>query len=236
MIPGTGILRKIDSNVLYDNDDDGGAEVSSSSNISTNATACGSNNTSTASTVSTVVLDELSANIDELHPSKKARLSIAADHMDLDQTNGNSTEDNQNFNDAMDLDETIANANVANGISPELFEQLRKANLYFEQKLNEMTAELNDKAFDNERLKHQNQLLVDENEDLKQRLNEKIQHINNIEAQQQRQQQQQQQQPNIDRKAMIEFAKKTKICMACNTERPLDMLHFCGVGCQKVYL
>lgn len=180
------------------------------------------------------------------HASKKARLSSeAAENMEcnsLDQANGNNSvaikqQDIINPSDGSGVNDSATNATI----SPELFEKLRKANVSFEQQLKQMSSRMNaliaqstEKTFDIERLKHQNQKLVNENDDLKKRLDEKIAQINQMEAQQQQQQQKQLQlQPQVDRIAVLEMAKKVKICSTCNAERPMDWLYFCDISCQK---
>lgn len=221
MIPGTGILHKIDTNATYNNDE--GAEVSSSSNITTGSgTGTGTGTGSTNSSIATTMDESRSSDPNDIEeqPSKKARLSTAPDDAEcipMDQTN----DDGQSVGNPLEAAATGMNESAT--ISLELFEQLRKANVCFEQQLNE-------KAFAVERLKHEKQALVDENEHLKKCLEEKTNQINKAEAAQQKTSQQ------IDRAALIELVKTTKICVGCNRERPADTLHFCDIGCQKLYL
>lgn len=224
MIPGTGILRSIDSNATFSNEEH--TELSSSSHISTSgsgsatantstnsaantSTGSGSNNSSLATTMDLSLNNgenantshssdgiEVDSHSSEQPPTKKARLSHAVVEM-------------LNRNDAVANDPYAGAATV----SRQLFENVHKANLCFEQ-------ELKQKIVETERLKHQIQVLTDENGDLTKRLEETKARIANAEtaAQQQTEQHAPQQ---INRMAAIAFAKATKVCMACNAERPL---------------
>lgn len=229
LIPSTGILQTINPNALYNNDD--GAEVSSSSNVTSasgsgNGTSTRAGTTSSNSSIATTMdlsLNSQNAN-DESHssdpndvdeqPAKKARLSTVADNderIPIDQTN----DDGQNKDKRLEAGTTGSNECAT--ISMELFEQMRNAKLCCEHQIKQMTDLLDAKTFDIERLEHEKQALVDENDQLKKHLEEKTPH-------------------QIDRAALIELAKTTKVCVGCNTERPSDMLHFCDIGCQKSYL
>lgn len=235
MIPGTGISCTIDP--VYNNDE--GAEVTSSSNDSGSTSGTGSSNSSMASTKDSSVNSQNEnaveshspdpVDIEEQPAKKKARLSIAADNgkcIPMDQSTDNNVQKM-----VCKLEAATAEANQGAAISPELIlDQVRNENVRITQHLKQMSDQLNEKALENEQLKLANQALTDENEQLKNTLEEKTAQINQIEADQHETPQ------RMDRIALIELAKKTKICMGCNAESPLDMLHFCGVGCQKSYL
>lgn len=226
MIPGTGISpRSIDPNAMHNNDER--AEVTSSSNDSgsTSGTGTSSSNSSLATTMDSSVNSQKSLGspdpdpVDvEVQPAKKARLSTAAANNDecipMDQ-------ENENNEDAVQKELT---AGGSNEISLDQLEQVRNENvLHLGNQLEQKTSEI-------ERLKHDNQALADENKHLQQLLEEKTAKINKAEAAQHKT-------PHgIDRMALVELAKKTKICSGCNAERPSDMLHFCDVSCQKIYL
>lgn len=242
MIPGTGISRTIDPNATYTNEES--TEVSSSSNITISGSATtttgntSTNDTSLATTMDLSLsenangshsFDAVEIGIEDQQPSKKARLSDAAD----------SNEYNRFAQTIMVTNDQ--NADTAT-ISPVLFEQLHKANLCFEQEMKQMSEQmaklsekLNELTIENERLKHETQVLGSENSDLKKRLDEKVTELANVEAASQQQTEQHESQ-QVDRAAAIALAKTMKICMGCDSERPLDMLHFCGVACQKLYL
>lgn len=232
MIPGTGILHTI--NPLYNNDD--GAEVSSSSNVTTGSGSNSSLDTTMDSSLNSQNANDATRSPDPMdiepeQPAKKPRLSstAAAECSPMDHTN----DDGKDVDNSLEAGTTASNDDGAATISLELFEQMRNANLSFELQLKQMTKQLNEKACDNERLQLQNQALVNENVHLKTCLEEKTDQISKA-AEAAAQQQTSPHQ--IDRIALIELAKTTKICAGCNTERPSDMLHFCDIGCQKSYL
>lgn len=159
-------------------------------------------------------------NVDE-QPAKKARFASTAAAVKcnaLDQSNGDSIVNGQNTDDFMNqtMDITIADSHDNSDITP-----LSVSSDPMSDK-----QELDDLSLKYELLKQQNQMLMNENSDLKKRLEEKSNTANGIE--QQRQQ--------IDRTEAIEWAKSVKICCGCNTERPQDQFHFCDVRCKKRYL
>lgn len=233
MIPGTGISCTIDP--VYNNDE--GAEVTSSSNDSGSTSGTGSSNSSMASTLDSSVNSQNAVqshspdpvDIEEQPAKKKARLSIAANNgkcIPMDQATDNNVQKM-----VCKLEAATAGANQGAAISPVLIlDQVRNENVRITQQLKQMSDQLNEKALENERLKLANQALTNENEQLKKTLEEKTAQINQAEAVQHKTPQ------KMDRTAFIELAKKTKICMGCNAESPSDMLHFCGIGCQKSYL
>lgn len=235
MIPGTGISRTIDPNAAHKNDE--GAEVTSSSNDNGSTSTNSSSNSSLATTMDSSVNSQ-NAVESELHspdpvdieeqPAKKARLSTAADNNEC--LPMNLTNDNNDQNMVNKSEATIVGANENATISSEFLEQVRNDNVCLTHQLKQMSDQLNEKVLENERLQNENRALVDENDRLKKSLEEKTTQINNAEANQQKTPQQ------VDRTVLIELAKNLKICMGCNAERPLDMLHFCGVSCQKSYL
>lgn len=220
MIPGTGISPHSSDLNAMDNSDER-AEVTSSSNDSgtSSGTGTSSTNSSVATTMDSSVNSQKSVeshspdpkSVDtEVQPAKKARLSAAAANNDecipMDQKN----EHNEN---AVQLGTAVTGSTET---SPVLLEQVQAENVDLGNQLKQMSDLLNEKGFEVERLKHDHQALIDENNQLKRALEEAPR--------------------KIDRTALVELAKSTKICVGCNAERPSDMLHFCGVVCQKTYL
>lgn len=231
MIPGTGISpRSVDPNAMDNNDER--AEVTSSSNDSgsTSATDTNSTNSSLATTMDSSVNSQKSVEshsrdpdpVDtEAHPAKKARLSVAAANTDEGIPMEQKDEHDEN---AIQPEVAVASN------SPELLEQAGNEKVQLGNQLKQILDQLKEKTLEIERLEQDNQELVDENKRLNLVLEEKTAEINKVEAAQRKTP------PEIDRMAIVELAKKTKICVGCNAERPLDMLHFCGIDCQKIYL
>lgn len=215
MIPGTGILNTINPNATYNNDD--GADVSSSSNNAT-ASETGSSNSSLASTMNSSGNNESGSDTEEQPTAKKPRLSAPPDTDECIPMDQGHDQEQTNVD-----EEKLANNSLNVGAAG-------SNDGAFERKLKEMTEELKEKACVIERLTHENQVLIEENAQLKKCLEEKIDHISKVEAAQSKTPHE------IDRAAFIESAKKMKFCVACNAERATDMLHFCDVDCQKVYL
>lgn len=232
-IMGVGTSRAIDSNVPAN--DEESAEVSSSSNISTNGSAANTSSATNTSTTDTSTGTGTGTGSDETNDSsnaaedanvsqpasKKPRLSDAAANADT-----NSCDNLADVNDQQ-----------VDTVSPELYQQLRQENLSFKKQLKTMADELTLKTAENNSLQNENKYLKARNDALAKIMDGNI--VPNTDAEAgvsvKPEALENATQP-IDRAAVIELAKKMKICMGCDAEQPSDMLHFCDVDCQKRYL